>query len=148
MTDSAETLRARLAWVKYYEHCRDAGLTCLRCGICRPTLRKWWNRYQERGQAGLVSKSRRRHTLPEPKVKQADINTLLELRRTRKLGPKGIQTELQRLYNVHFSTATIWTILARHVGPSWRLCVRTLPPKAAHSQTLQSSCARRPGSDR
>ncbi|WP_435370220.1 helix-turn-helix domain-containing protein, partial [Acinetobacter indicus] len=25
----------------------DAGLVCRRCGISRPTLRKWWKRYSE-----------------------------------------------------------------------------------------------------
>lgn len=112
-TDNPETLRARLAWVKHYEQSRDAGLTCLRWGISRPTLRKWWRRYQESGEAGLVSQSRRRHRLPEPKVQPTDTNTIVEMRRTRKLGPKGIQSELERLHQTHFSTATIWTVLAR-----------------------------------
>lgn len=66
------------------------------------------------GEAGLVSQSRRRHTLPEPKVKPSDTEAILALRDKRKLGPKSIQSELQRLHQSRFSTATIWTILARH----------------------------------
>lgn len=123
MTDSPETLRARLAWVKHYEQSKDAGLTCLRCGISRPTLRKWWRRYQQGGEACLGSQSRRRHNLPESKVKPADTELVLGLRKKRRLGPKGIQSELKRLHQTHFSTATIWRILARHgVSQSVRPC--------------------------
>ena len=112
MKDSEAVLRTRLAWVRHYEQSKDAGRTCLRCGISRPTLRKWWHRYQEQGEAGLASRSRRRHTPPEPKVKPADTEAVLSLRTKRKLGPKGIQNELKRLHQTQFSTATIWKILA------------------------------------
>lgn len=107
-------LRARFSWVRHYQQSKDAGLTCLRCGISRPTLRKWWRRYQELGEAGLVSRSRRRHRLPEPKVKDTDTEAVLALRNGRRLGPKSIQSELRRLHQTSFSTATIWRILARH----------------------------------
>jgi transposase-like protein len=43
--------KARLAWVELYAKTRDAGLVCRRCGISRPTLRKWWRRYQADGEA-------------------------------------------------------------------------------------------------
>jgi len=42
-------VKQRLAWVQLYEQTGNAGLTCRRCGISRPTLRKWWRRYQEEG---------------------------------------------------------------------------------------------------
>lgn len=113
MEDPETVLRARLSWVRHYQQSGDAGLTCLRCGISRPTLRKWSRRYQEQGEAGLVSRSRRRHTPPEPKVKPGDTDTVLSLRTKRRLGPKGIQNELKRLHNTQFSTATIWKILAQ-----------------------------------
>jgi transposase-like protein len=51
--------KARLAWVELYAKTGDAGLVCRRCGISRPTLRKWWRRYQVDGEAGLVEHSRR-----------------------------------------------------------------------------------------
>jgi transposase-like protein len=113
MIDPAETLRARLTWVRHYAHSQDAGLTCRRCGISRPTLRKWWRRYQQSGEAGLVSLSRRRHRLPPPKVKPTDTEAILALRKQRKLGPKGIQNEMLRLHQRQLSTATIWAILAQ-----------------------------------
>jgi len=47
-----------LGWVKMYEQTHDAGLTCKKCGISRPTLRKWWRRYQSQGEGGLKSRSR------------------------------------------------------------------------------------------
>lgn len=40
MSDTEQDVRARLNWVNLYEQTQDAGLTCLRCGISRPTLRK------------------------------------------------------------------------------------------------------------
>src|SRR5215213_8088475 len=52
---------ARLGWVRLYEEVGDAGLVCRRCGISRPTLRKWWRRYQAEGEAGLETRSRRPH---------------------------------------------------------------------------------------
>jgi len=50
--------RKRLVWVKLYEQTKDAGLTCRRCGISKPTLRKWFRGYQAQGEAGLRSQSR------------------------------------------------------------------------------------------
>jgi transposase-like protein len=45
--------------VKLYEELGNAGVVRLGCGISRPTLRKWWRRYQEKGEAGLKSRNRR-----------------------------------------------------------------------------------------
>lgn len=45
------TSAARLIWVRTYDRTMDAGLTCRRCGVSRPTLRKWWRRYQTEGEA-------------------------------------------------------------------------------------------------
>ncbi len=51
-------VKQRLAWVNVRET-SNAGLVCRRCGISRPTLRKWWRRYQVEGIEGLKSHSRR-----------------------------------------------------------------------------------------
>ena len=40
-------IQQRLTWIKLYEQTNDFGLACRSCGISRPTLRKWWQRYQE-----------------------------------------------------------------------------------------------------
>jgi len=36
----------RLLWIRLYEEPGDAGFVCRRCGISRPTLRKWWRRFR------------------------------------------------------------------------------------------------------
>lgn len=92
-----DEIKQRLTWVKLYEQTYDAGLVCRRCGISRPTLRKWWRRYQEHGEAGLRSLSRRPHQSPRRKVFEQDEQRILELRRTRHLGARRIQHELKRL---------------------------------------------------
>jgi transposase-like protein len=45
MIDPEDVLKARLNWVLFYEQTHNIDLTCRRCGISRPTLRKWWTRY-------------------------------------------------------------------------------------------------------
>ena len=42
-------VRKRLEWIEFYHATKDAGLTCRKCGISRPTLRKWLKRYEEKG---------------------------------------------------------------------------------------------------
>ncbi|MBB1404014.1 helix-turn-helix domain-containing protein, partial [Pseudoalteromonas sp. SG45-1] len=41
-----------LKWIELYEKTNNAGLVCRRCGISRPTLRKWYKRYKEKGLDG------------------------------------------------------------------------------------------------
>ncbi len=57
-------MRARLMWAKLYEEKQDAGYVCRNCGISRPTLRKWFRRYQEFGVDGLKDQSRKPNHLP------------------------------------------------------------------------------------
>ena len=52
-------LKARLKWVELYQETEDAGYVCKRCGISRPTLRKWHKRYQKEGIEGLADQSKR-----------------------------------------------------------------------------------------
>ncbi|MCF8069139.1 MAG: helix-turn-helix domain-containing protein [Desulfobacterales bacterium] len=61
-------INASLKWVKLYEETGDAGFVCRRCGISRPTLRKWSKRYKELGIKGLNSHSWRPHKSPGKKV--------------------------------------------------------------------------------
>ncbi len=118
--DPEHVLRARMSWVRHYQQSGNARLTCLRCGISYPTLKKWWARYLEAGEQGLRSRSRRPHTLPPPKVTQAHEELILKLRQERRIGPKRIQYELNRLHGIHFSTGTIWRVLHKHKVPSLR----------------------------
>ena len=61
-------IRQRLKWIELYEETKNAGLVCRRCGISRPTLRKWLNRYKENGLDGLQDASKRPHTSPNAKI--------------------------------------------------------------------------------
>jgi transposase InsO family protein len=115
-------IKQRLTWVKLYEETGHAGLVCRRCGISRPTLRKWWRRYQAEGEAGLRSRSRRPHHRPYRKVTPEHEEWMLQLRQERQLGARRIQHELERLHHTHLSTSTIYQVLQRHqVEPLRRL---------------------------
>ena len=114
MIDPEPILKARLRWVKHYEHSQNAALSCRRCGISKATLLKWWRRYQLQGEVGLRSQSRRPHKLRERKVTPEHEILVLDMRRRRHLGPKGLQRELLRLHQLRFSTRTIWKILHCH----------------------------------
>ncbi|WAW10400.1 IS481 family transposase [Oxalobacter vibrioformis] len=107
-------IQQRLQWVQLYEKTGDAGLVCRRCGISRPTLRKWWKRYQEHGVAGLVSQSRRPKNSPAQKVSPQAEEIILEIRRSRNLGARRIQAEIMRLHDLSLSLATIHKILIRN----------------------------------
>ena len=69
-------------------------MVCRRCGISRPTLRKWWRRYQAEGSAGLAGHSKRPHRSSQRKVFAREEALILELRRERKLGIKQLANEL------------------------------------------------------
>ena len=105
------TLKARLKWVKLYEETGDAGYVCRRCGISRPTLRKWAKRYQLKGISGLVDQSKKPHLSPNKKVDSQIVQWVTELRNERNLGARRIQSELFRQYQCSLSLSTIHKIL-------------------------------------
>jgi transposase InsO family protein len=107
MTDSPHILQARRIWVRTFLETRDAGLTCRRCGISRPTLRKWVRRFEAAGEAGLRSRSRCPHRLAPTKRTPELLERIGTLRRERNLGAQGIQNELRRLYATRLSSSTI-----------------------------------------
>lgn len=106
-----QKVKMRLGWVQMYSQTQNAGKVCRRCGISRPTLRKWVRRYQEIGLEGLVDQSRRLKTCEPKKVLAQQKQWILELRRTRKLGARRLQNELARLHDLSLSTATIHKVL-------------------------------------
>lgn len=107
-------IQQRLQWVKLYEEYGDAGFVCRRCGISRPTLRKWWRRYQDVGVDGLQSYSRRPHHSPARKVGPREEQLILNLRHSRNLGARRIQSELRRQNNISLSLATIHKVLQKN----------------------------------
>jgi transposase InsO family protein len=106
-------IKARLRWVQLFLATGNATLVCRRCGISRPTLRKWVTRYKHDGIAGLASRSRKPETSPGRKVFEREEAWILELRK-RSPGARRIQSELKRLHGCSLSLATIHKILSRH----------------------------------
>ena len=104
----------RLGWIKLYEEIGNAGVVCRRCGISRPTLRKWWRRYQAQGTAGLEEQSRRPHRSPGRKVLEREEGLILQLRRERKLGLKRLRIELIRSHGLRLTLDTLHKVLVRH----------------------------------
>jgi len=107
-------IKQRLVWVKLFEETKDAGLVCRRCGISRPTLRKWWKRYLEQGIDGLNSLSKRPLNSPNTKINPEIEGLILQMRSARNLGARRLQTELMRLHDISLSLATIHKVLKLH----------------------------------
>ena len=107
-------MKVRLGWIRLYEQFGDAGLVCRQCGISRPTVRKWWRRYQAEGLAGLTDESRRPHHYPGQKVFAEQEELILALRRSRQLGIKQLRSELIRQHGLALSLDTLHRVLVRH----------------------------------
>ena len=99
-------IKARLEWIKLYQATNNAGFVCHRCGISRPTLRKWVSRFAERGEKGLEENSRRPKNSPKQKVFEKETEQIVGLRK-RGLGSRRIQNELFRNYGFSLSRATL-----------------------------------------
>lgn len=127
MRGDHDELRRRRIWVQLYAETKNAGLVCRRCGISRPTLRLWWKRFLAKGDAGLISLSRKPHHSPHRVLDQNRLALILRLRDERKLGPKRIQAELLRHHAIRLSTATIWKVLHSHERAP---LVRKRPPES------------------
>ena len=120
-------IRKRLQWVQLAEQLSDTQV-CLKCGISRPTLRKWVSRYRTHGLDGLASKSRRPKTSPAARISERERGWITELR-ARGLGSRRIQSELKREYDFDVSRPTIekiLTTLAPKPSP-----IRRLPRKGS-----------------
>jgi len=108
-----DEIKTRLNWINIYLKLGNAGVVCKKCGISRPTLRKWLNRYKELGIEGLNEQSRRPKKI-QTKVTAEDEQRIIDLRDNRKLGHRSIASEMKRLYESSLSTATIQKILIRN----------------------------------
>jgi hypothetical protein len=89
-----EAARRQLKWVEAYAATRDAGLTCRRCGISRPTPGMWVRRFRDAGEAALAGNSRHPKCSPLRKVLEVERALIPELRRERNLGTRRIQKVL------------------------------------------------------
>jgi transposase InsO family protein len=82
--------------------------------ISRPTLRKWWRRYQECGVEGLRSHARKTRRSPGLKRTESIVALILKLRKTRRMGARRLQSELLRHHETRLSLSTIHKILHVH----------------------------------
>src|SRR5919198_4309289 len=96
----------RLRWVELFLSIENHSVVCLKCGISRPTLRKWVRRYREQGIEGLCSGSRRPKFSPAVKILGGHREWIRELRK-RRLGSRRIQSELKRVHDFAVSRTTI-----------------------------------------
>jgi transposase len=108
--------KARLGWIKLYEEVGDAGMVCRRCGISRPTLRKWLKRYEKDGIDGLKELNRKPLN-SQKKITIEQEKFILSLRNERKLGVRRVQSEMKRLHDISLSLATIHKIFKKHNLP-------------------------------
>jgi transposase-like protein len=107
-------LQLRLNWIKLYQQLAHAGKVCEHYGISRFTLRKWHKRYELLGEEeGLYDEKYTPKNFPLQKRSETDENLIINLRK-RNLGARRIQSELKRLHNISFSTATIHKVLKKH----------------------------------
>ena len=109
-----QEIHTRLKWIKHYQASGNLGVTCQRCGISRPTLRKWLQRYKEFGLSGLAGKSRRPRNSPNRKTFAEQEQQILLLRHENNLGARRIQNELKRQHQLSLSLATIHKILVKN----------------------------------
>jgi transposase len=99
-------MQRRLRWVELFLKIKNYSVVCLRCGISRPTLRKWVRQFQENGVDGLRAASKRPKSSPAAKVAGKHRDWIRELR-NRGLGSRRIQNELKHFYNFEISRATV-----------------------------------------
>jgi len=100
------TPTGRLTMVLRIESGRAVAHMAAEMGISRPTAYKWWHRWNDEGELGLVERPSRPHGFPHgtsPAV-EAQIE---ELRRTLKLGPARIG------YRLGVPTSTVHWVLTR-----------------------------------
>ena len=62
-------------------------------GISRATASRWWARYQQLGEAGLVDRTSRPHRSPLRTPREVE-QRILQLRRRERLGPARIAARL------------------------------------------------------
>jgi len=78
-------MKARLGWIKLYKEKQDFVYVCRRCGISRPTLRKWYKLYLEKGTEGLADRSKRPKNSPNKKLNETyNVRPIKKLKREKR----------------------------------------------------------------
>jgi transposase-like protein len=93
-------IQQKLQWVRLYEEAGDARFVCRRKGISRATLRKWWHRFMPMvKKAYRVTAGVRTHHQAR-KITKGMEALILDLRKSRNLCARRLQSELLRLHNI------------------------------------------------
>jgi len=100
------TPTGRLTMVLRIESGRPVAHVAAEMGISRPTAYKWWHRWNDEGELGLVDRLSRPGTCPH-RTSPAMEAQIAELRRTLKLGPARIG------YRLGVPTSTVHRVLVR-----------------------------------
>ncbi len=96
----------RLTLVMRIEGGRPVAHVAHEMGISRPTAYKWWRRWCEEGELGLVDRSSRAHRCPHQTSPDIEAQ-ITELRTTLKLGPARIG------YRLGVAPSTVHRVLTR-----------------------------------
>jgi len=96
----------RLTLVLRIEGGRPVAHVAHEMGISRPTAYKWWRRWCEEGELGLVDRSSRAHHCPHQTSPEVEAQ-IAELRQTLKLGPARIG------YRLGVAPSTVHRVLTR-----------------------------------
>ena len=83
----------RLTLVMRIESGRPVAHVAAEMGISRPTAYKWWRRWQDDGEAGLIDRSSRPRSCPHQTPPEIEAQ-IVELRTTLKRGPARIGGQL------------------------------------------------------
>jgi len=83
----------RLTLVMRIESGRPVAHVAAEMGISRPTAYKWWRRWEDDGEAGLVDRSSRPRSCPHQTSPEIEAQ-IVELRTTLKRGPARIGAQL------------------------------------------------------
>jgi len=101
------TERGRMILVERIAAGRPVAHVAAEMGVSRKTAGKWWARYLEEGEAGLVDRSSRPRRCPHQTPARLE-RRIVELRRRRKLGPARIAPI------VGVPPSTVHRVLVRH----------------------------------
>jgi transposase-like protein len=96
----------RLTLVMRIEGGRPVAHVADEMGISRPTAYRWWRRWREEGEFGLVDRSSRAHRCPHQTSPEMEAQ-ITELRQTLKLGPARIG------YRLGVAPSTVHRVLTR-----------------------------------
>lgn len=111
--ESQRQVKLRIGIVKHASETGNISKTCRYFGISRKTFYKWVNRYNEHGEAGLCSQSKRPHKSPKATSNEI-VSKILYLRKNYYFGPSKISFYFERYHKIRIAQSSVHRILQRH----------------------------------